>query len=89
LLQASVSLVLKLREAYKDAKGIPQLLEAHEKKLKLLLDIADAVDARDALKTATVTLQLESVCEVVSQIKKFLRSLSSEEEKGTASKVWN
>lgn len=89
LLQASVSLVLKLREAYKDAKDIPQLLEAHEKKLKLLLDIVDAIDARDALKTATVTLQLESVCEVVSQIKKFLQSLSSEEEKGTASKVWN
>jgi len=89
LLQASVSLVLKLREAYKDAKDIPQLLEAHEKKLKLLLDIAHAIDARDALKTATVTLQLESVCEVVSQIKKFLQSLSSEEEKGTASKVWN
>jgi hypothetical protein len=89
LLQASVSLVLKLREAYKDAKDIPQLLEAHEKKLKLLLDIAHAIDARDALKTATVTLQLESVCEVVSQIKKFLQSLSNEEEKGTASKVWN
>jgi len=77
----SVNLTIKLREAYKDAKDIPQLLETHEKKLNSLLNIVDAIDAQDALKTATVTLQLETMCDVVSQIKKFLQTLSNEKEK--------
>jgi len=85
----SVNLTIKLREAYKDAKDIPQLLETHEKKLNSLLNIVDAIDAQDALKTATVTLQLETMCDVVSQIKKFLQTLSNEKGKNTATKVWN
>lgn len=36
-----------------------------------------------------MTLQLDAMCEVVSQIKKFLQTLSNERDKGTPTKVWN
>jgi uncharacterized protein YjgD (DUF1641 family) len=82
-------LIIKLRKAYKDAKDLPQALETHEKKLDSLLAIISAIYEEEALKTATVTLQLKAISEVVSKIKICLKTLSDETDKGGVSKVWH
>jgi hypothetical protein len=74
-LHQAIRLISKLRKAYADAKELPQLLERHQNKLEFVLAIVRAIEDEDALQTITVIGQLNSVCDIVRQVKDCLRSL--------------
>ncbi|KAG5796694.1 hypothetical protein H9Q69_004269 [Fusarium xylarioides] len=75
LVDQSIRLVKRVRKAYHDAEDFPNVLKGHAKKLKLVQAIIRTVQDEAELQTATVTLQLNSMKDVITSINSCLKTM--------------
>ncbi|KAF0638236.1 hypothetical protein FPSE5266_20259 [Fusarium pseudograminearum] len=76
LIDQSIRLVKRVHQAYKDAENLPNVLDNYTKKLELVQAIIHTVQDEPELQTATVTLQLNSMKEVISSINSCLKTMA-------------